>query len=37
LAAAIGSILESQRLLARNVTPQLVLERLFLRLLDGQS
>jgi DNA polymerase-3 subunit delta' len=35
LAAVIGTILESQRLLARNVTPQLVLERMFLRLLAG--
>jgi DNA polymerase-3 subunit delta' len=30
---AIGTILESQRLLERNVTPQAVLERMFLRLL----
>jgi DNA polymerase-3 subunit delta' len=36
LVGAIGTVMESQRLLARNVTPQLVLERMFLRLLsDG--
>jgi DNA polymerase-3 subunit delta' len=33
LSGAIGGILESQQLLARNVTPQAVLERMFLRLL----
>jgi DNA polymerase-3 subunit delta' len=37
LTAAIRTILESQRLLARNVTPQLVLERMFLRLLIGET
>jgi DNA polymerase III subunit delta' len=36
LTTAIQTILESQRLLARNVTPQLVLERMFLRLLIGE-
>lgn len=37
LTAAIQTILESQRLLTRNVTPQLVLERMFLRLLIGET